>query len=255
MYRTGDVARALGISSATLRLWERQGLIQPSRTRGTASTCARSSISAPGRAPSCSGSSPMAGHPALPPTAPAPRLASATAWHCPPGEAAGYRGQGRVDPPHKTMHACLSGPVFGARRSPVSKPPPTRAATATGGPGPTSPCLPDQTGCEAPRSGRSVPTGSDGLQPITIVNGRAEHTGRRGGLQWDCGGRRPIMKNPAQSPTVPSCFWSASEQAGADTNRLRPVSECQGWGTARNVSGRRCRGSIRDGVRLPRQCP
>ncbi len=34
MYRIGDAARALGISPATLRLWERQGLIAPSRTRG-----------------------------------------------------------------------------------------------------------------------------------------------------------------------------------------------------------------------------
>jgi DNA-binding transcriptional MerR regulator len=34
MYRIGDAARMLGVSSATLRLWERQGLIQPSRSSG-----------------------------------------------------------------------------------------------------------------------------------------------------------------------------------------------------------------------------
>lgn len=34
MYRIGDAARSLGISPATLRLWERQGLIEPRRTRG-----------------------------------------------------------------------------------------------------------------------------------------------------------------------------------------------------------------------------
>ena len=34
MYRVSDAARALGISPATLRLWERQGLIAPSRTQG-----------------------------------------------------------------------------------------------------------------------------------------------------------------------------------------------------------------------------
>lgn len=33
-YRVGEAARALGISAATLRLWERQGLIRPDRTRG-----------------------------------------------------------------------------------------------------------------------------------------------------------------------------------------------------------------------------
>jgi DNA-binding transcriptional MerR regulator/mannose-6-phosphate isomerase-like protein (cupin superfamily) len=32
MYRIGDAARQLGISPATLRLWERQGLIEPTRT-------------------------------------------------------------------------------------------------------------------------------------------------------------------------------------------------------------------------------
>jgi DNA-binding transcriptional MerR regulator len=34
MYRIGDAARSVGISPATLRLWERQGLIRPARTRG-----------------------------------------------------------------------------------------------------------------------------------------------------------------------------------------------------------------------------
>jgi DNA-binding transcriptional MerR regulator len=33
-YRVGEAARALGISAATLRLWERQGLVRPDRTRG-----------------------------------------------------------------------------------------------------------------------------------------------------------------------------------------------------------------------------
>lgn len=33
-YRVSDAARRLGISAATLRLWERQGLVQPDRTRG-----------------------------------------------------------------------------------------------------------------------------------------------------------------------------------------------------------------------------
>jgi DNA-binding transcriptional MerR regulator len=33
-YRVSDAARALGISAATLRLWERQGLVQPDRTPG-----------------------------------------------------------------------------------------------------------------------------------------------------------------------------------------------------------------------------
>ena len=33
-YRVSDAARTLGISAATLRLWERQGLVQPDRTRG-----------------------------------------------------------------------------------------------------------------------------------------------------------------------------------------------------------------------------
>jgi DNA-binding transcriptional MerR regulator len=33
-YRVGDAARALGISSATLRVWERQGLVRPDRTPG-----------------------------------------------------------------------------------------------------------------------------------------------------------------------------------------------------------------------------
>jgi len=33
-YRVGEAARTLGISAATLRLWERQGLIRPDRTRG-----------------------------------------------------------------------------------------------------------------------------------------------------------------------------------------------------------------------------
>ena len=33
-YRVGEAARTLGISAATLRLWERQGLVQPDRTRG-----------------------------------------------------------------------------------------------------------------------------------------------------------------------------------------------------------------------------
>ena len=34
MYRIGDAARMLGVSPATLRLWERQGLILPSRSDG-----------------------------------------------------------------------------------------------------------------------------------------------------------------------------------------------------------------------------
>ncbi|MCC7104929.1 MAG: MerR family transcriptional regulator [Chloroflexi bacterium] len=34
MYRIGDAARSAGISPATLRLWERQGLIEPRRTPG-----------------------------------------------------------------------------------------------------------------------------------------------------------------------------------------------------------------------------
>jgi DNA-binding transcriptional MerR regulator len=33
-YRVGEAARTLGISAATLRLWERQGLVRPDRTRG-----------------------------------------------------------------------------------------------------------------------------------------------------------------------------------------------------------------------------
>src|SRR5262245_36574215 len=33
-YRVSDAARTLGISAATLRLWERQGLVEPDRTRG-----------------------------------------------------------------------------------------------------------------------------------------------------------------------------------------------------------------------------
>jgi DNA-binding transcriptional MerR regulator len=33
-YRVSDAARALGISPATLRLWERQGLVRPDRTPG-----------------------------------------------------------------------------------------------------------------------------------------------------------------------------------------------------------------------------
>ena len=33
-YRVGEAARTLGISAATLRLWERQGLVRPDRTGG-----------------------------------------------------------------------------------------------------------------------------------------------------------------------------------------------------------------------------
>jgi len=33
-YRVSDAARALGLSAATLRLWERQGLVRPDRTPG-----------------------------------------------------------------------------------------------------------------------------------------------------------------------------------------------------------------------------
>jgi DNA-binding transcriptional MerR regulator len=34
MYRIGEAARAVGVSPSALRLWERQGLVRPERTRG-----------------------------------------------------------------------------------------------------------------------------------------------------------------------------------------------------------------------------
>ncbi len=45
VYRVSDAARALGISPATLRLWERQGLITPSRTRGKSRRYTHSDLS------------------------------------------------------------------------------------------------------------------------------------------------------------------------------------------------------------------
>ena len=34
MYRIGEAARAVGVSTSALRLWERQGLVRPSRSVG-----------------------------------------------------------------------------------------------------------------------------------------------------------------------------------------------------------------------------
>src|SRR5580704_12762148 len=45
LYRVSDAARALGISPATLRLWERQGLIAPSRTQGRSRRYTRADLS------------------------------------------------------------------------------------------------------------------------------------------------------------------------------------------------------------------